>query len=66
DCALAGLARASGGPVSLTALSLEGGQVTARLAAPPSDATATALKALGFQIAPTSAQDVRLSSAACR
>jgi hypothetical protein len=46
DCALARLAKASGGPVRVAGLALAGGQLTARLADPPADPAA--LKALGL------------------
>ncbi|HXQ15636.1 MAG TPA: hypothetical protein VN814_13530 [Caulobacteraceae bacterium] len=57
DCALGDLAKATGGPVSLTRLSLAEGQVSAHLGAPASDATLTALRAMGFRAAtpPTAA-----------
>ncbi len=49
DCALSDLAKATGGPVSLTRLSLADGQFSARLNAPATDATLTALQAMGFR-----------------
>ena len=55
DCALGDLAKATGGPVSLTRLSLADGQVSARLSAPANDATLTALRAMGFQATPSPA-----------
>lgn len=48
DCALAGLAKASAGPVQVSGLALAGGELTVRLAEPPADATVAALKALGL------------------
>jgi hypothetical protein len=80
DCALAGLAKAAGGPVTLSKLTLANGQISARLSAPISDSTLTALRALGFsaastELAPATApapaaaaaiQDVRTSAADCR
>jgi hypothetical protein len=56
DCALTDLAKASGGPVKLAGLTLASGELTVRLAAPPSDPTAAGLRALGFTpIAPAAA-----------
>jgi len=49
DCALGDLAKATGGPVGLTRLSLADGQLRARLNAPATDATLTALQAMGFR-----------------
>jgi hypothetical protein len=49
DCALGDLAKATGGPVGLTRLNLADGQFSARLSAPATDATLTALQALGFR-----------------
>jgi hypothetical protein len=48
DCALAGVAKASGGPAQLTGLALAGGEVTLRLAHPPADGAVAAMKALGL------------------
>lgn len=48
DCALAGAAKASGGPVAISGLALAGGELTLRLAAPPADGVVAALKALGL------------------
>jgi hypothetical protein len=48
DCALANLVRASGGPVKIAGLAMAGGQLTARLAEPPSDGALAAMKALGL------------------
>jgi hypothetical protein len=78
DCALSGLAKATGGPVTLSRLTLANGQVSARLSAPASDAALAALRALGFTPAstaspsasapatPAAVQDVQTSAAACR
>jgi hypothetical protein len=79
DCALTGLAKASGGPVTLSKLTLANGQVSARLSAPIGDAALTALKALGFSATPaapsppttappptTATQDVQTNAANCR
>jgi len=55
DCALSDLAKATGGPVSLTRLSLADGQFDAHLAAPAADATLTALQAMGFRAAAAAA-----------
>ena len=48
DCALVGLAKASGGPVKLAGLAMAGGQLTARLAEPPGDGAVAAMRALGL------------------
>jgi hypothetical protein len=75
DCALGDLAKAGGGPVALSKLTLSDGQIEARLSTPASDAMLTALKALGF--APTQAtqpdpsappvvRDVQTNAADCR
>ena len=81
DCALAGLVKASAGPVRVAGLAMAGGQLTARLADPPADPAA--LKALGLTPAvqtgpaataapadtappPALAQDFQTSAAACR
>jgi hypothetical protein len=79
DCALGNIAKASGGPVALSSFSLANGQFNARLSQPASDATVTALRALGFSVsgptpaapadaaAPAAAiRDVQTSSVACR
>jgi hypothetical protein len=76
DCALAGLVKASGGPVRVAGLALAGGQLTARLADPPADPAA--LKAHGLTpvaltaapadaaAPPALAQDFQTSAATCR
>jgi hypothetical protein len=78
DCALGDLAKAAGGPVKLSRLTLAGGELTVRLAAQPTDAMAAPLRALGF--APVAAApapdpaappppptlDFRTSAAECR
>ena len=76
DCALGGLAKASGGPVTLSKLTFANGELTARLSAPIGDDTLTALRALGFTPASTApppaapapalAQDIKTNAAACR
>jgi hypothetical protein len=55
DCALTGVVKASAGPVKLAALALAGGQLTLRLAAPPSDGAVAAMKALGLTPTATAA-----------
>jgi hypothetical protein len=55
DCALSNLVKASGGPVKVAGLAMAGGQLTARLAEPPSDGAVAAMKALGLTAAPTTA-----------
>ena len=55
DCALGGLAKAANGSVSIARLGFADGVVTAHLSAPPSDATLTALRALGFSATPPAA-----------
>jgi hypothetical protein len=75
DCALAGAAKAAGGPVKLAKLSLAGGQVTLRLASPLADPGATAMRALGFTpvstaspdpTAPPTVQTFEIGAAECR
>ncbi|HEY1427598.1 MAG TPA: hypothetical protein VGF50_13075 [Caulobacteraceae bacterium] len=48
NCALAGAARASGGPVTISGLALAGGELRLRLAEPPSDGVVAALRAFGL------------------
>jgi hypothetical protein len=48
DCALTALVKASGGAVKVAGLAMAGGQLTARLAEPPSDGAVAAMKALGL------------------
>jgi hypothetical protein len=55
DCALVNLVKASGGPVKLAGLAMAGGQLTARLAEPPSDGAVAAMKALGLTAVPAAA-----------
>ena len=82
DCALGDIAKASGGPVTVSSFSLANGQFSAHLSEPASDATVTALRALGFSVSgptpaaapadaaatatPTAVRDVQTSSADCR
>ena len=78
DCALSDLAKATGGPVTISKLTLTNGQLSARLSAPVSDATLAALRTLGFALAspasppasapttPSVVQDVWTSAATCR
>jgi len=76
DCALGDIAKASGGPVALSSFSLTGGQFNAHLSQPASDATVTALRALGFSVSgptpadststPSAVRDVQTTSADCR
>jgi hypothetical protein len=75
DCAFRGLAKAGGGAVTLAKVSVANGRFDARLAAPASEPTVTALRALGFAAgsaasdptaAPAAVQDVQITTAACR
>ena len=82
DCALGDLAKASGGPVTLSSISLANGQFSAHLSEPASDATVTALRALGFSVSgaaasasaasdpatavPQAVRDVQTNAADCR
>ena len=52
DCALVNLVKASGGPVKLAGLAMAAGQLTARLAEPPSDGAVAAMRALGLTAVP--------------
>ncbi len=52
DCALTSLVKASGGPVKVAGLAMAGGQLTARLAEPPSEGAVAAMKALGLTAVP--------------
>jgi hypothetical protein len=61
DCAMAGLAKASGGPVKLAGLAMAGSQLTARLAEPPGDGAVAAMKALG--LTPAAASPIQGASA---
>jgi len=69
DCALGDIAKASGGPIALSSFSLANGQFSAHLSQPASDATVTALRALGFSVSgpvPTAPADAAASPAAVR
>ncbi len=52
DCALTALVKASAGAVKVAGLTMAGGQLTARLAEPPSDGAVAAMKTLGLTAAP--------------
>jgi len=56
DCALTSLVKASGAPVKIAGVALAGGQLTVRLAAPPTTGAVAALKALGVTQVAASAQ----------
>jgi hypothetical protein len=76
DCALGGLARASGGPVSVAKFAVADGRFRAHLSAPPSDVILAALRAFGLSspLAATPAdpatvmalRDIQTSGADCR
>ncbi len=63
DCALANLVKASGGPVKVAGLAMAGGELTARLAEPPSDGAVAAMKALGLTPAAATTPAVQSASA---
>jgi hypothetical protein len=48
DCAMTALVKANGGAVKVADLAMAGGQLTARLAEPPSDGAVAAMKTLGL------------------
>jgi hypothetical protein len=76
DCALGGLARASGGPVGVAKFAAAGGRFSAHLSAPASDAMVTGLPAFGLSPRPsakaadpaaaTMVRDVQTSGADCK
>ena len=63
DCALTALVKASGGSVKVAGLAMAGGQLTARLAEPPSDGVVAAMKTLGLSAAAAPAATTSAASA---